>query len=496
MLSAINRAAAGRAILVWIVASILAVAACADEPNGYRSASRLKVLLLSAGGERAGHATAPVLRRILAESGRFDVRICESPAGLTGRMLADFDVVVDDYAGPPLGSETEATIAGFVEAGKGLVVTHGALASASGLRPPGDESAAIGLKARTAIPGAWPVVAAGVSETPVGFFQVKIGESEHALVRGLSGGFRTADAILPGLMITPLAVVLATARVDVDGGAAKEEPVLVASSYGKGRVLVFALGHDPSAMHEKELIAAFARGTEWAATGTVTLPASLNPFARNAGAVKALMITGGHDHEVAFYSLFDGHKDLDWMPVMTSAEGFKNDLRRRFDVVIMYDFSRDLDDQGKKNLREFVESGGGVVVLHHALLNYQSWPWWSEEVVGGRYRLSREGASGSSSVKNDQQIYVTPKSDHPITAELGPFHITDEAYKNLWMSPKIRPLLTTDNPTSDTILAWLGPTERFQVVAIQLGHGHSAFDHPAYRALVHRAVLWAARKLK
>ena len=33
----------------------------------------------------------------------------------------------------------------------------------------------------------------------------------------------------------------------------------------------------------------------------------------------------------------------------------------------MYDFSRELDETGKKNLRDFVESGKGVVVLHHAL---------------------------------------------------------------------------------------------------------------------------------
>ncbi len=55
----------------------------------------------------------------------------------------------------------------------------------------------------------------------------------------------------------------------------------------------------------------------------------------------------------------------------------------------MYDFSRDLDETGKKNLRDFVESGKGVVVLHHALLNYQKWPWWYEDVVGGSYRLQR-----------------------------------------------------------------------------------------------------------
>ena len=120
------------------------------------------------------------------------------------------------------------------------------------------------------------------------------------------------------------------------------------------------------------------------------------------------MITGGHDHEAAFYSLFDGYKDLDWLPVDTSATAFKKDLRGKYDVVIMYDFTRDLDETGKKNLRDFVESGKGIVVLHHALLNYQKWTWWYEDVVGGRYRLQREGDIPSSSVKNDQQIFVTP----------------------------------------------------------------------------------------
>jgi len=27
----------------------------------------------------------------------------------------------------------------------------------------------------------------------------------------------------------------------------------------------------------------------------------------------------------------------------------------------------------------FVEGGKGIVVLHHALLNYQKWPWWYED---------------------------------------------------------------------------------------------------------------------
>jgi type 1 glutamine amidotransferase len=65
----------------------------------------------------------------------------------------------------------------------------------------------------------------------------------------------------------------------------------------------------------------------------------------------------------------------------------------------------------------------------------------------------------------------------------------------MWISPRVRPLLVTDNPDSDRIVGWVGPTPRFRVVAIQLGHGPSAFKHPAYRELVHNAILWSAGRL-
>jgi type 1 glutamine amidotransferase len=224
------------------------------------------------------------------------------------------------------------------------------------------------------------------------------------------------------------------------------------------------------------------------------LPA--DPKQPDADAVRALLITGGHDHETSFYTLFEGHKDLARMRVTDSTTAFQNDLRDKYDVLIMYDFSRDLKESSKKNLRDFVESGKGIVVLHHALLNYQEWPWWYEDVVGGSYRLQKKGDIPSSTYKGDQKISVTPEGKHPITKEMEPFDVLDETYKSMWISPRVRPLLTTDNPNSDKLLAWIGPCDTSRVVAIQLGHGPTVFSHPAYRALVHNAILWSAGRIK
>ncbi|MHC5537190.1 ThuA domain-containing protein, partial [Singulisphaera rosea] len=274
-----------------------------------------------------------------------------------------------------------------------------------------------------------------------------------------------------------------------------EDPALIVAELGKGRVFVDALGHDTAGMLEKAFITTFARGTEWAATGKVTLPPEIGPSQPDKGAVRALVIVGGHDHETAFYSIFEGFKDLDWLAIGASGTTFQKDFRDKYDVVIMYDFTRDLDEVGKKNLREFVESGKGVVVLHHALLNYQKWNWWYQDTVGGSYRLSREGGTPSSSVKDREHIFVTPQP-HPITAGVAPFHIVDETYGRMYVSPKITPLLTTDNPNSTSVVGWVGPDPKNKVVAIQLGHGHTAFAHPSYRSLVHNAILWAAGRIK
>jgi type 1 glutamine amidotransferase len=232
------------------------------------------------------------------------------------------------------------------------------------------------------------------------------------------------------------------------------------------------------------------------ATGPATPPADFTPSQPRADPVRTLLITGGHDHETSFYTLFHGYEDLARVPVTSSATAFQGDLRDKFDVLIMYDFSRDLTETGKKNLREFVESGKGIVVLHHALLNYQEWPWWYEEVVGGSYRLKRDGDIPSSNYKGNQKISVALEGEHPITRGLESFRVLDETYKHMWISRKVRPLLTTDNPNGDRLLAWVGPCTTSRVLAIQLGHGPTVFSHPAYRTLVHNSILWAAGRLK
>ena len=446
-------------LLTCLIAAVLFL----PSTQGAEPVVPIRALVLVGDAPPGVRSTALNLARILRETGRFDARLDESPAGLSSRTLEGFRIVIDAGSGLAAGGEEDLAIARFVASGRGLVSTHDALASGTAL-------------------STWPVTVGRVEAPPVEFLDATILRPDHPIVTGLQADFRVADSIPKGLAPRPESEVIVAVK-----GPDGESPALVASRSSEGRIVALALGSDRSSLRERAVETMFARACEWAATGTVAPPSK-----PERGPIRALVMTGVHDHDAAFYSLFTDNPDLAELPVDTAANAFKRDLRDRYDVAIFYDFSRDLDETGRKNLRSFVETGKGVVVLHHALLDFQTWGWWSEEVVGGRYRLQPEGKAPSSGVKDDQSIFATPAGSHPILEGITPFHIVDEAYNKLFMSDRIKPLLTTDNPTSDPTLAWVGPGKDYRVVAIQLGHGKSAFDHPSYRALVRNAIRWAA----
>lgn len=466
--------------MTWLCPAAVSLAAPVNPPPTERLAV-LHALILSGEGGAVSQTNTPFLRRLLVETGRFDVRVHETPADLTPASLAAFDVVVDDYTGARWGSAAERALDGFVASGKGVVFIHDAVRPTLG---DGREKPWVSLSRLTKL--SWPS-GEGEPWAPFHVFELKNTQPEQPIIHGIKDRLRTGDRPLQGFKALPGAEVLATGD--------KNEPILISSHYGKGRVFCTLLGHDAGSRQEKAFITTFLRGAEWAATGDVSLPAEIGMPGPRPDAVRGLIIAGGHDHHASFYGLFEGYKDLGRFAVAESKMAFKDDIRSKYDVVVFYDFTRDLEERERKNLRDFVESGKGIVVLHHGILNFQKWPWWYEEVAGGRYRLDREGGIPNSTVKFGEEHLITPVPGHPITAGIGPFHVTDETYKGLFISPNIKPLLMTDNPTSDPVVGWVGPCTTSRVVFIQLGHDHTPCQHPSYRALVHNAVLWTAGKL-
>jgi len=104
-------------------------------------------------------------------------------------------------------------------------------------------------------------------------FQVTTRDPQHPVMKGLPKVWMHAPDELyatlrgPGQNMT----VLATAHSDpANKGTDRDEPILLAISYGKGRVFHTAMGHDVAALRCVGFITTFQRGTEWAATCKVT----------------------------------------------------------------------------------------------------------------------------------------------------------------------------------------------------------------------------------
>jgi len=225
----------------------------------------------------------------------------------------------------------------------------------------------------------------------------------------------------------------------------------------------------------------------------------LAAFAWGAGqdsavAVRVQLVTGGHSHDISFYDAFSGNPDF-VVDVNPHPGAFQSDMRKSVDVLVLYDMA-DVDGEVERgHLRDFLEAGKGMVVLHHAIIDNQHWPWWYEEVVGGRYLLQSEGNQRASSCEHGVKLKIRPVGAHPITDGIGEFGIVDEVYNYMWRSPKSRVLLEADKPEGEKAVAWIGPWEKSRVVVIQLGHGREAHENPNFRKLLRNAILWAAGKL-
>jgi hypothetical protein len=236
------------------------------------------------------------IKRMLDETGKFDVTVVTSPAkgqDMSGfrPTFAGFAAVVMDYEGDDWPEPTQRAFVEYVRGGGGLVLVHAAdnafpkwkeFLEMSGVGGWGGRNESWGPKVRwrdgkmvldSTSPG-------NATHPPKHDFVVVSRAPEHPIMKGLPGEWMHASDEVYSQLRGPAQnlQVLATALADpARKGTGEHEPMFMTIQYGKGRVFHNTLGHvgpkevEPvPALQSVDFIVSIQRGTEWAATGTVT----------------------------------------------------------------------------------------------------------------------------------------------------------------------------------------------------------------------------------
>ncbi|HEX8711486.1 MAG TPA: ThuA domain-containing protein, partial [Terracidiphilus sp.] len=199
--------------------------------------------------------------------------------------FSEYKAVVMNYDAPVWPENLRKEFEDYVRNGGGLVVVHAA-DNAFPDWPAFNEMIGIGgWRHRTESAGPFWYYKDGKlvsdpSPGPTGShgarlpFQVVTRDPEHPIMKGLPRVWMHVNDELyatlrgPGKNMT----VLATAHSDPKNkGTGHDEPMLMVLHYGKGRIFHTTMGHDVFALSDVGFMTIFQRGTEWAATGRVTL---------------------------------------------------------------------------------------------------------------------------------------------------------------------------------------------------------------------------------
>lgn len=216
------------------------------------------------------------------------------------------------------------------------------------------------------------------------------------------------------------------------------------------------------------------------------------------GKIKTAIITGEHAYDVtAFYALFGALDEIDpyiqnmWDFVSDSGKG-----RTQYDVLLFYNWHQTTPGAGgdafglqmKDALEHLGQDDQGIFLLHHALVAFPDWSFWTD--LSGMPRRRDVRAAVDQSVR-----FQIADAEHPITRAIDPWDMIDEIYIASDTIDSSHVLITTDHPQSMTTIAWTRQYQHARVFGYQSGHDDQAFSNPGYRRVIVRGIQWLAGRI-
>jgi uncharacterized protein len=257
------------------------------------AAEPVRILIVDGQNNHNWKGTTPILKDFLTRSGRFAVEVATTPPNGQSKgvwnsfrpKFANYGAVLSNYNGESWPEPVQRDLEDYVAQGGGLVIIH----AANNAFPEWAEfNKMIGLGWRDAKFGDRLTVddQGQPIRTPKGEgpgaghgaqheFTVIVREREHPVMQGLPVEWLHAKDELYHGQRGPAAGmnVLATAfAAKQTGGTDAHEPMVWWIPYGKGKVFTTVMGHAEYSMQCVGFQTIVNRGTEWVATGKVTIP--------------------------------------------------------------------------------------------------------------------------------------------------------------------------------------------------------------------------------
>lgn len=215
--------------------------------------------------------------------------------------------------------------------------------------------------------------------------------------------------------------------------------------------------------------------------------------------IRTAVITGQHSFDVpAFTRLSCVLPNVDaYVQTLDDFVADVGKVRDWYEVILFYNFHQGVPGQPEQEpwwgrgtraaLERLGQTEQGIVVLHHALMAFREWPFWSN-LVG----IEERGFG----YHQDQRIAVHVEDPaHPITSALADWSMVDETYTINEPGADSQVLLTTGHPNSMRNLAWTRTFGKARVFCYASGHDAQAFDNPHFRTVLSRGIGWAAHRL-
>jgi hypothetical protein len=201
--------------------------------------------------------------------------------------------------------------------------------------------------------------------------------------------------------------------------------------------------------------------------------------------IKLLLVGGrGHDWK-SFHGVISKVLDKtgDFQVTLTAdLDDLKPQRIKSYDVVLFYGSGGTFTDPAQeKGLEEFVAQGGGLGGVHATDAFRNSDVYW--RLLGGRF--TGHGAGKYMMRIEDKQ--------HPVTAPMKDFEISDETYHNDYHPDfKLHSLAHMDRGQEQQSMVWVQPYGKGRVFNTTLGDNRSAWENPQFQRLVLRGLYWAA----